>query len=201
MNPESIFYLFVLVFSIVLHEISHGYMARVLGDKTAEYEGRLTLNPIKHIDPFGSVILPILTYVSAGITVGWAKPVPYNPYNLKNPKRDEGLIALAGPVSNALIAVIFSLLFNFGGGFFGQTMLHLFGIIVVTNVALGLFNCIPIPPLDGSKILWSILPEPYAGKVRRFTEQYAMVLILFLFLFAGSIVGPLVMRVASFLLS
>lgn len=195
------FYLFVLVFSIVLHELSHGYMARALGDKTAEWEGRLTLNPLKHIDPFGSVILPVITYLTAGITIGWAKPVPYNPYNLKNPKRDEGLIAIAGPLSNIFIAIVFSVLFHLGNTALNDTMLSFFGIIVVTNIALAIFNCVPIPPLDGSKILWSILPEPYAGRIRRFSEQYAFVLIVFLFLFAGKTIGPWVIHVAEILLS
>lgn len=197
---EPIFYIFVLVMSVVLHEVSHGYAARALGDRTAEWQGRLTLNPIAHIDPFGSIILPILTYISAGITVGWAKPVPYNPYNLKNPKRDEGLIALAGPVSNALIAIVFSIFFHLGQGVFGAGTLQLFTVIVITNVALGLFNLVPFPPLDGSKILWSILPEPYAGQVRRFTERYALVFIIFLFAFVGNIIGPVVIQIASLLL-
>lgn len=200
MTFEPIFQIFILVMSVVLHEVSHGYAARALGDKTAEWQGRLTLNPLAHLEPFGSVILPILTHLAAGITVGWAKPVPYNPFNLKHPKRDEGLIAFAGPVSNACIAVVFSVFYHLGQGVLSEATLSFFVMIVITNVALGLFNLCPFPPLDGSKILWSVLPEPYGTRTRVFLDKYAMIFILFLFTFAGKFIGPLVMKTVGFLL-
>ena len=137
----------ILIISVILHEVAHGYMADWLGDPTARLAGRLSLNPLKHIDPIGSILVPIVTSF-AGFTFGWAKPVPYNPYNIvHNRRRAELLIALAGPASNLLIALIFGTLIRFG------LMYELFGYIVIINIVLAIFNLIPLPPLDGSKIL------------------------------------------------
>src|SRR4051812_24153791 len=100
---EVVYSIIILIFSVIIHEMAHGYAALYLGDPTAKYEGRLTLNPFKHLDLWGSLIVPIITYMAGGFILGWAKPVPFNPYNLKHPKRDEAIIAIAGPVSNFVI--------------------------------------------------------------------------------------------------
>ncbi len=158
MQPLDIFQIAVLIFSVVLHEVAHGYMANYLGDPTARLQGRLTLNPVRHIDPFGSVILPfILVLTGSPILIGYAKPVPYNPYNLRG-KYGEALVAFAGPGTNILLALIFALVIRLLGGALGTTLLTAIAVIVFINMLLALFNLIPIPPLDGSKILSTLLP-------------------------------------------
>lgn len=153
MQIDIIFGLVVLIFSIVLHEVAHGYMANWLGDPTARLQGRLTLNPVSHIDPVGSVILPALLLIThAPILIGYAKPVPYNPYNLRG-KYAEGLVAFAGPGTNILLAVIFGMLIRFASAQLGPDLIAAFAIIVYINMLLALFNLIPVPPLDGSKVL------------------------------------------------
>ncbi len=162
MQIDLIFGLAVLAFSAILHEVAHGYMANYLGDPTARLMGRLTLNPVKHIDPIGSILLPgILILTHAPLFIGYAKPVPYNPYNLRG-KYGETLVAAAGPATNVLIAVIFGLLMRFGGVSMTQSMLEAFAVIVFINILLALFNLIPVPPLDGSKVLSGILPRGLA---------------------------------------
>jgi Zn-dependent protease len=153
MQIDIIFGLVVLIFSIVLHEVSHGYMANWLGDPTARLQGRLTLNPISHIDPVGSIILPALLLLThSPILIGYAKPVPYNPYNLRG-KYAEGLVAAAGPATNILLACIFGFLIRFANAQLGPDLIGAFAIIVYINMLLALFNLIPVPPLDGSKVL------------------------------------------------
>jgi Zn-dependent protease len=175
----------ILIVSIILHEVAHGYMADWLGDPTARLAGRLSLNPIKHIDPVGSIIVPLLTSF-AGFTFGWAKPVPYNPYNIVgNRRRGELLIALAGPASNLLIALIFGMLIRFG------LVYEVFGYIVIINIVLAIFNLIPLPPLDGSKILYYFLPVQ-TGRIRMELERYAPVFILIVVVFVWKLVQPLV---------
>jgi Zn-dependent protease len=198
MTLDSIFTLIIVIFSVIIHEISHGYAAYFFGDQTVKYQGRLTLNPLKHIDIFGSIILPLLLIISnSGILFGWAKPVPYNPYNLRNRRVAEPLIALAGPTSNILLALLFSLVlrlmvvFNYANPDFTKMILT----IVFTNIVLGLFNLIPIPPLDGSRILSSLLPD----FVRRFfnnIEWYGMVIVLFFIVIFGQQLGQLATSVA-----
>ncbi len=166
---ELILIFLILLYSIILHEISHGYVAYKLGDPTAKYEGRLTLNPISHIDFIGTILLPAITFLTSGFIFGWAKPVPYNPFNLKNPSRDSVLIALAGPLTNILLMTIFLFFYKIF-----PNEVFLFGIRI--NLILALFNLLPIPPLDGSKILLFKIPiENYL-----FLEMYG---ILFIFLF------------------
>ncbi len=154
---ESIIILVLIVmFSAVIHEVMHGYAAYKLGDPTAKYAGRLTLNPVSHIDPFGSIILPFITVLSTGFYFGWAKPVPYNPYNLtKAPYWGEAIVAAAGPLSNLAIALFFGLAIR--ANLFPLAN-DLWTSVVMINVSLMALNLLPIPPLDGSKILSSILP-------------------------------------------
>jgi Zn-dependent protease len=158
MDPASIFFLLALIFSIIAHEVSHGFAAEMLGDPTARLQGRLTLNPIPHIDPIGSILIPaILLFSNTSFLFGWAKPVPYNPYNLKNQKWGEAIVAAAGPAVNMLLALVFGLLVRFGSGTLPAEFIRLAGVIVFINILLAFFNLIPIPPLDGSKLLKSLL--------------------------------------------
>jgi Zn-dependent protease len=149
MQIDIIFGVIVLIFSIVLHEVAHGYMANWLGDPTARLQGRLTLNPVSHIDPIGSVLLPgLLLLAQSPMLIGYAKPVPYNPYNLRG-KYGEGLVAFAGPGTNILIALVFGLLIRVSAAQLGPDLVAAFAIIVYINMLLALFNLMPIPPLDG----------------------------------------------------
>ncbi len=154
-------YFLILIFSIILHEVAHGYAADKLGDPTARYAGRLTLNPIPHIDILGSIILPIISVLSpGGFLFGWAKPVPYNPYNLvRAPRWGEFIVAAAGPGTNFALAVVFAVLARVAGD---PTFAAICFIGVLVNLWLGFLNLIPIPPLDGSKVLERLLPAPLA---------------------------------------
>jgi len=182
----------ILILSVILHEVSHGFMADRLGDPTARLAGRLTLNPLKHIDPIGSIIVPLITSL-AGFTFGWAKPVPYNPYNLKNRRQGEFLIALAGPAANLAIALIFGTILRFmdlnAPGI--APFVTIISYIVIINIVLAVFNLIPLPPLDGSKILFSVLPNQY-GRVRMVLEQYAPVFVLIVVFFLWQILSPVI---------
>jgi len=189
---QSIFFFAILIFSVVIHEVSHGYAALMLGDRTAQYAGRLTLNPLPHIDLFGSVILPLLlVFLQSPLLVGWAKPVPYNPYALRNQKWGPAVVGAAGPLANILLAVIFGIMVRFvpalANGFSGLFIMNFMTIastIALLNLVLAFFNLVPIPPLDGSKVLFSILPYQWVG-LQSFLEQYGFFLLLiFLFFFA-----------------
>ena len=177
-----VFYLIVLLFSVVIHEISHGAMADYLGDPTAKYAGRLSLNPLRHLDLFGSVILPISLLIltrGQGPIFGWAKPVPINPYNFRDKKWGNLKVALAGPLSNFFVALFFGFLLRF----FNLPQLYDFlSVIVVLNLLLAIFNLVPIPPLDGSHLLFSLLPEKTL-RFQQFFFQYGIfILILFIYL-------------------
>jgi len=185
----------ILILSVVIHEVAHGYAALWLGDTTALHAGRLTLNPLKHLDFFGSIVVPLLLSLT-GFVFGWAKPVPYNPYNLRNRRWGESLVALAGPASNLLLAAIFGLYLQFIGGSPAAVMVGL--LIVQINVALAIFNLVPIPPLDGSKILFSLFPEQ-AAKMRATMEQWGFMLLLIFIFFFSSILGPIIEFVTRFL--
>ncbi len=194
---EFFFQIAILIMSIVIHEVAHGYAARFYGDLTAEYEGRLTLNPVKHIDPFGSVFVPLLSYMFGGFVFGWAKPVPYNPYNLKPGRWPEAFVALAGPLSNIGLAVVFGLTLRFVGstsvGFVSIT-----AAIVYVNILLAVFNLMPIPPLDGSKLLFALFPEKIY-KLRSFFERYGLFLVLFFILFVWQLIAPVISILFAFL--
>ncbi|MDO8529872.1 MAG: site-2 protease family protein [bacterium] len=185
-----IFSLVILLFSVIIHELAHGYVANALGDSTAKYAGRLTLNPVKHLDPFGSVILPILLLVATGgqgPAFGWAKPVPVNPYNFKDQKWGSLKVAIAGPISNILVALIFGLLIRFipYTFFLGMPgLLIMFTFIVQINIILALFNLLPIPPLDGSWVLFHFIPDSF-DNIKMALQQYGMFILIFLIFFGG----------------
>jgi len=189
MQVSFIFSIAILILSVVIHEVSHGYAADRLGDPTAKLAGRLTLNPLKHLDLFGSLIIPSLTFLLGGFIFGWAKPVPYNPYNLRDQKWGEAKIAFAGPASNLLIALIFGLAIR--ADLITTALLTPVTLIVLINIILAIFNLIPIPPLDGSKILFSLLPYKYLN-VRVFLERYSFILILVLVFFLWSLLLPII---------
>lgn len=196
-----IFQIIVLVFSVVIHEVSHGFVANELGDPTAKNAGRLTLNPLRHLDPFGSVILPLLLAIlPGGIIFGWAKPVPYNPYNLKDPKKGGMMIAAAGPVSNFLVAGVFALVYRFAlETAVLYPLLPFLTIIVVINVVLGVFNLVPIPPLDGSKVLFGLLPYRFTPLMHAL-ERYGFAILIFFIFFAISIISPIISFIVNLLL-
>lgn len=169
---EQIIILIALILSIVIHEMAHGHAANWLGDPTARLQGRLSPNPLVHIDPLGSVIIPALLFFgSSGILFGWAKPVPYNPYNLRNQKWGEAIVAVAGPAVNVLIALIFAVIIRVAPLLgLPSSFFDLAYTIVFINVLLAMFNMLPIPPLDGSKILMAVLPYNAQQQYRNFTS-------------------------------
>ncbi len=196
---DSILFLFkliVLVFSVVIHEISHGFVAERFGDPTARRAGRLTLNPIKHIDPFGSVILPLLmSLIPGGVVFGWAKPVPIDPRFFKHRDRDIAYVSAAGPLSNITLAFIFGMLIRVLAltpqFVWSEPLAELFAIIVVTNVALAVFNLVPIPPLDGSGVLFAFLPRSMNG-IREFLQRYGLFILLAFIFFGFDLISPFI---------
>ncbi len=202
------FQIVILVMSVVIHEVSHGFAALWLGDPTAKHAGRLTLNPFKHLDWWGSFFFPLIMILTLGMGFGWARPVPYNPYNLRDQKRGPALVGLSGPLSNFIVALIFGLAARFIplnsmakidivqnlenyenlaeilSGSFTSIFFFLFAMIVMINVLLAFFNLIPIPPLDGSKLLFAVLPIKEETKIH--LEQFGFAfLLIFFFLFYG----------------
>ncbi len=179
----------ILVYSAILHEIAHGYVADRLGDPTARLMGRLTLDPRPHLDPFLSILLPLLLYLTSPIIFGGAKPVPVDPFNLKDGRKDIALVSLAGPLTNILLAIIATLLVKvfFGDmslGFLSQDSFvgFVLATIVQINVLLAIFNLLPIPPLDGSKVFALLLPEKIAETYLSFSS-FGTIILLFLLLF------------------
>jgi Zn-dependent protease len=168
----QIFAIIVLIFSVILHEVAHGYAARLLGDPTAKLAGRLTLNPLAHIDPIGSVLIPAFLVLSnSGILFGWAKPVPYNPYNLRDQRWGEAIVGVAGVATNLLVAVLFAGIARVASGAGMVEFAYLAAIVVMLNLSLGLFNLIPIPPLDGFTVLRGILPHRLALPLRDLEDR------------------------------
>jgi len=196
----------ILLLTLTIHEFSHGYVAYLLGDDTAKRAGRLTLNPISHIDPVGLLMLFI-------VRIGWAKPVPVNPYNFKNQKRDMAITAAAGPASNFVMAIILSVVFNLLKAanpnilYSGSVMIQFFtGMLVyaiLINLALGIFNLLPIPPMDGSKILGGFLSDEayykYTAQERK-GAQILMIIFAISFVFKLNIIGAIIMPPLNFFL-
>jgi Zn-dependent protease len=178
-----------VLFSIIIHEVSHGWIAHRLGDDTAERMGRLTLNPLNHIDPIGTVILPLFMIISGGPVFGWAKPVPFNPYNFNrniDPRTGVVWVALAGPLSNLLIAFVTSFIYVAALNLFWPLpndiyfpMRYVAEALISVNLMLGCFNLIPIPPLDGSKILIRFLPKKYSYYLLEF-DRYGFIVLAIL---------------------
>jgi Zn-dependent protease len=185
---EYLFLIIILIFSVVIHEVSHGMVANYLGDQTAKYAGRLTLNPLKHLDPIGSVVVPVflvlaVKLIGTGIVFGWAKPVPINPNNFRDRKYGEAKVALAGPLANLAIAIVFGLCLRFLPFVSMSLGLYtMFSYIVYVNVLLAVFNLIPVPPLDGSHILFTFLPAK-SNNVKIFLNQYGFFILLFTLMF------------------
>lgn len=191
-----VFQILIILYSIILHEVAHGAVAERCGDDTAKRAGRLTLNPIPHIDLVGTILLPLVSFFSTGAVFGWARPVPYNPMRLRG-RYDELKVALAGPATNVLVAFVFATLirFNSAGVFhFSDFMFSLLIYGVALNIWLALFNLVPIPPLDGSKVLFLWISKRNY-ELRAFLERYGLIL-LFAFLFFGP---PLLHPLAVFI--
>jgi Zn-dependent protease len=183
---EWVFLVIILIFSAVIHEVAHGAAANRLGDPTAKYAGRLTLNPIKHLDLFGSLILPglmLLLTAGRGPVFGWAKPVPINPYNFRDQKYGAAKVAMAGPGANFAIALFFGLILRFIPGISSFSGLNLiFAYIVYINLLLAIFNLLPIPPLDGHHIFFAFLPKS-SENFKRVLSQFGLFILLFVIFF------------------
>ncbi|MCE1248391.1 MAG: site-2 protease family protein [Firmicutes bacterium] len=174
---KLVFSLVSILIAFVIHEMCHGYAAFLFGDPTAKYQGRLSFNPIVHIDPIGGLVL-LLTALFSPVVFGWAKPVSVNPYNFRNPRQDMAWVAFAGPLSNFALAAIAGLLLKFHivtpDSPFNLAMLVF--TFVMVNIGLGIFNLVPFPPLDGSKIIYGILPSDLAYKLMEFEQRYATII-------------------------
>ena len=196
---EILFIILILILSVVIHEVSHGYAANMLGDPTTRIAGRLTLNTIKHLDLMGSIIIPGLLVISGSpFLFGYAKPVPYNPYNLRKydwgQKWGEAVVAVAGPAANVFIALVFGIAIRIGSSLdvVSPAFIEISAIVVFINILLAVINMIPIPPLDGSKVLGSLLPFSLAQSYNRIrmTLEHNIFLafglvILFIYIFGG----------------
>jgi Zn-dependent protease len=211
---EGIISLFVVLFAISVHEASHGWAAFKMGDPTAHHMGRITLNPIRHIDPIGTILLPLMLIIMGAPPFGWAKPVPVNPLNLKDPRRDNLIISIAGPASNIMVALIAFIvlkilmnlspsLFYSGGGGFANLLSPIITIVyytIVINVILAFFNLIPIPPLDGSGVVMGLISEEAAEKYEQIRPYGFFILILLIMTgVIGRILGAVLRIVNSFI--
>ncbi|MBV9159803.1 MAG: site-2 protease family protein [Candidatus Kaiserbacteria bacterium] len=202
MSLDMVFVILIIIFSAIVHEVMHGVAADRLGDPTARYAGRLTLNPIPHIDLYGSIIVPVfLTLVHSPVFFAWAKPVPYNPYNLRPGRFSEAIVAAAGPFSNIVIALLTGAIIRLAG--LGAEINSVLLLIVVVNVMLCIFNLIPVPPLDGSKVLESFLPrslqygyQAWRHSLERNPVFGMMLVLLFIYVFGGQF-GDFVYSIAS----
>lgn len=197
----------ILVICITIHEFAHAYMAEHLGDPTARLAGRLSLNPLVHIDMLGTVLLPLLTAISGSpLLIGWAKPTPFDPFNLRHPKKDSALIALAGPVSNLLIALFIAIIIRLPiFGVLGYWVIGLLALLIRLNILLAVFNLIPIHPLDGFKVVAGILPKEYYSSWMSLQRYGILLLLILLFPLFGtspltSIISPIVNLILNILL-
>lgn len=203
---EIVLVLIILIFSAILHEVAHGFVADRFGDPTARLAGRLTLDPRPHIDPVGSILLPLLLAFQSffipggGIIFGWAKPVPIDPFNLREGRKDLALVSLAGPLTNILLAIGASLLLKLGSVFPQSLLLYpLFAMVLKINLLLAIFNLLPIPPLDGSKVAALLLGEQTANRYLAM-GQFGIIILLFLLFFpiGGFSLGELIQTLLLF---
>lgn len=185
----------ILLLSVIVHEVAHGLMAYKQGDPTAKIAGRLTLNPIRHIDPIGTILVPILLFTTTGFLFGWAKPVPYNPNNFRNRRRGTLLVASAGVLMNIIIAAVFSIIIRlipdmaFLSENFAKALTEVSVIIISINLLLAIFNLVPIPPLDGSRILFSLLPSRFF-KYEVWLDRYSLLFVLIFVFFGWKLLFP-----------
>jgi Zn-dependent protease len=196
------------LFAITVHEVAHGWVARRLGDPTAEMLGRLTLNPVKHIDPMGTVVIPLVLLVFGGFVFGWAKPVPVAADNLRDPRRDMAFVAAAGPLANLVMALLWALVMKVGV-MLGTTQLTWLGTPMVymgfagisINLVLMVLNLLPVPPLDGGRVLAGVLPDRMARQLGRI-EPYGFMIVFALLLMGllGRVLGPIVYGLRSLLM-
>ena len=197
-----------VLFAITIHEVAHGWVAKKLGDPTAMMMGRLTLNPLKHIDPIGTVVVPLALVLMGGFIFGWAKPVPVTWANLRNPKRDMALVALAGPLANLVMAFCWALImkvgFMLGDDFswLAWPLIYMGGAGIAINGVLMLLNLLPVPPLDGGRVMAGLLPGPWAWKLSRI-EPYGLMIMVGLMVtgMLGKILGPPLHYFESFMFS
>ncbi len=205
---ELIIAIAIIILSIIFHEVAHGYVAYWLGDPTAKYAGRLTLNPVPHIDPIGSVLIPgLLALSGTSFLVGWAKGVPYNPYNLRYGKWGEAMVGFAGPLTNILIAFVCALLIRFDIlAVLGSSALSIAVMVTLANLSLAILNLIPIPPLDGSKVVAAFLPYQLERSYRQLENlTYALgpfgllIVLLVVFNVFSPYIGSLVQYLFSLL--
>lgn len=200
-----VFQITILVFAVIIHEVSHGVVALSLGDPTAKLSGRLTLNPIPHIDIYGSIILPLLMGLASGgaFVFGYAKPVPFNPYLLRDQKWAPALVALAGPASNLVLAIFLGVSYRIAAVFTNipAEIGQLFGIAVITNIVLAVFNSVPIPPLDGSKIIAPLLPDKFLrSDFYAALEQQGMWIVLIFVFFGFGLISPIIAELANLII-
>jgi Zn-dependent protease len=197
-----------VLFGITVHEVAHGWMARRFGDRTAELLGRLTLNPVRHIDPVGTIVVPLLLLFTGGFVFGWARPVPVNPRALRNPRRHMVAVAAAGPMANLLMAIGWVLVFRFADslgtapGGVAAFLARMAGIGLSFNVLLMTFNLLPVPPLDGGRLLRGLLPEPLARRLD-LLEPWGLIIIFALLALGilNRILGPLFVVIEDFVLA
>lgn len=185
-----------IVFAITVHEVAHGLVARQFGDRTAEMQGRLSLNPIRHIDPIGTVVVPVILLWLGGFLFGWAKPVPVDSRNMRNPRGNMVWVSAAGPAANVLMALTWALLMllsqRFGNGTAGEWIAQMAWVGIWFNVVLAVFNMLPIPPLDGGQVLTNLLPR---GPVSEFLDRVAPFgLFIVLGLVATGLLSPIISR-------
>lgn len=193
-----------ILFAITLHEVAHGWVARSCGDRTAEMLGRLSLNPIKHVDPVGTILVPALLYTFGGVLFGWAKPVPVAFHNLNKPKIDMVKVAIAGPAANILMGIGWALILKFtyefgmAGSIGGSWLIEMARIGIIINALLAAFNMIPIPPLDGGRVLRGLVNESI-GQILDRIEPFGLIILVGLLVtgFLWVLVGPMLMAVES----
>ncbi len=201
---EILFWIIGIAVAITVHEVAHAYLADRLGDPTPRMEGRLSLNPLKHYDQVGTTLLLVSAFLQFPIVFGWAKPVRFDPYNLKDPRKDAALISLAGPLANILLATVLSIMLRFITPF--SPLVYFVSIItffIKINVSLAIFNLIPVHPLDGGKILVGILPRENAAEIDEFLTRYGTIILLVLIfpLFGGtSLLSIFIMPIVNFIL-